>query len=76
MDKCKPLGGGAQSEEAPPFNSIHSAQVRDIKPYGQGLTLVHFSAQRKDILWDTFGAWLSPSLLDRGTRVGNQNGLC
>jgi len=23
---------------------------------GQGLTLVHFSAQRKHILWDTLGA--------------------
>jgi hypothetical protein len=23
---------------------------------GQGLTLVHFSAQRKHILWDTSGA--------------------
>jgi hypothetical protein len=37
---------------------------------GQGLTLVHFSAQRKHILWDTSGAWFSPSLLDRGTRGG------
>jgi hypothetical protein len=34
----------------------------------QGLTLVHFSAQRKPILCDTLGACLSPSLLDRGTR--------
>jgi hypothetical protein len=33
----------------------------------QGPTLVHFSAQRKHILWNTFGAWFSPSLLDRGT---------
>ena len=24
--------------------------------YGQGRTLVHFSAQRKHILWDTLGA--------------------
>jgi hypothetical protein len=36
----------------------------------QGLTLVHFSAQRKHILLDTFGACFSPSLLDRGTRGG------
>ena len=36
----------------------------------QGLTLVHFSAQRKHILWDTMGAWFSPNLLDRGTRGG------
>ena len=33
----------------------------------QGLTLVHFSAQRKHVLWDTLGAWFPPSLLDRGT---------
>jgi hypothetical protein len=37
---------------------------------GQGLPLVHFSAQRKHILWDTLGARFSPSLLDRGTRGG------
>ena len=42
---------------------------------GQGLTLVHFSGQRKHSLWDTFGACFSPSLLDRGTRVGDQNVL-
>ena len=41
----------------------------------QGLTLVHLSAQRKHISWVTFGAWFSPSLLDRGTRVEDQNGL-
>jgi tRNA(Phe) wybutosine-synthesizing methylase Tyw3 len=41
----------------------------------QELTLVHFSAQRKHISWDTFGAWLSRSLLDRGTRVGDPKGL-
>jgi len=34
----------------------------------QGLTLVHFSAQHKHTVWDTLGAWFSPSLLDRGTR--------
>ena len=26
------------------------------KPLMQGLTLVHFSAQRKQLLWDTMGA--------------------
>ena len=36
----------------------------------QGLTLVHFLAQRKHILLDTLGASFSPSLLDRGTRGG------
>jgi hypothetical protein len=40
----------------------------------QGISLVHFAAQRKHILWDTFGAWFFPSLLDRRTRVGDQNG--
>jgi len=36
----------------------------------QGLTLVHISAQRKHISWDTLGAWFSISILDRGTRGG------
>ena len=36
----------------------------------QGLTLVHFWAQRELILWDTLGASFPPSLLDRGTRGG------
>jgi hypothetical protein len=36
----------------------------------QGLTLVHLSAQRKHFLWDSLGALISPSLLDRGTRGG------
>jgi hypothetical protein len=35
-----------------------------------GLTLVHVSAQREHILWDTLGARFSPSLLDRRTRGG------
>ena len=34
----------------------------------QGLTLVHLSAQRERILWDSFGALFSPTLLDSGTR--------
>jgi hypothetical protein len=46
--------------------------LRVLKLLRQGLTLVHFSAQRKHKLWDTFGAWLSTSLLDRGPRVGDQ----
>jgi len=37
---------------------------------GQGLTLVHFSAQRKHIWWDTLGAQFPPCLLDWGTRGG------
>jgi hypothetical protein len=36
----------------------------------QGLTLVHFSAQRKHILLDTLGAWVSRSLSNRETRGG------
>jgi len=36
----------------------------------QGLTLVNCSAQRKHVLWDTLGARISPSLLDKGTRGG------
>jgi hypothetical protein len=36
----------------------------------QGLTLVHFSAQRNHILWDMLAARYFPSLLDRGTRGG------
>jgi len=40
------------------------AARRPLAAPGQGLTLVHFSAQRKHFLWDTFGAWCSPSLLD------------
>jgi hypothetical protein len=40
---------------------------------GQGLTLVHFSAQRMHILWDTLGAIFFPGLLDRGARGGVTN---
>jgi len=36
----------------------------------QGLTLVHFLAQRKQILLDTMGASFSLGLLDMGTRGG------
>jgi len=47
------------------------AAARLLAALGQGLTLVHFSAQRKHTLWGTFGAWLlSPSLSDRWTRGG------
>jgi len=42
----------------------------------QGLTLVHFSAQRKHILLDTLGASFFPGLLDRvDTGRCDQNGL-
>jgi len=52
VDECsKPLLGG---------------DVVRVEPGRQGLTLVHFSAQRKHILLDTLGALFSPSLLDRG----------
>jgi len=40
------------------------------EPAQQGLTLDHFSAQRKHMLWDTLGAQISPSPSDRGTRGG------
>ena len=36
----------------------------------QGLTLVHFSAQRKHILWDRLGARFSFSLSDWGIPGG------
>jgi hypothetical protein len=40
VDECKPLPRGEQPDG-------HG---------GQGLTLVHFSAERKHILWNTLGA--------------------
>jgi hypothetical protein len=36
----------------------------------QGLTPVHFSAQRKHILWDAFGALFSLILFDSEIRGG------
>jgi hypothetical protein len=57
-----------------PLYLVHAAPVvvREPlrRPRVQGLTLVHFSAQRKHVLLDALGACFSPSLLDRGTRGG------
>ena len=36
----------------------------------QGLTFVHYFAQRKHISWDALGAWFPPCLLDRETWAG------
>jgi len=40
VDECKPLGGGEVRVRV---------RARDDR---QGLTLIHFSAQRKQFLWD------------------------
>jgi len=37
----------------PLLGEVHAAQLAAAPP---GLTLVHFPAQRKHILWDTLGA--------------------
>jgi len=58
--------GPAAREKAPSAATWHRTVVGPC----QGLTLVHFSAQRKHILLDTLGALFSPSLLDRRTRGG------
>jgi len=51
------------------LDRYHNALDRALMAFhGKGLTLVHFSAQRKHTLRDTLGAWFPPSLLDRGTR--------
>ena len=69
VNECKPLPSS-------PFwlhtcmgdaTTRRNSGVMHIGPHAQGLTLVHFSGQRKHILWDSCGAWVSPSLLDRGT---------
>jgi len=54
---------------SPRTDSTFSARSTLRSP-SQGLTLVHFSAQCKQILWDTLGACFPPSLLDWGTRGG------
>ena len=46
MDECKPLPGRMDS-----VRSGRSTRITHI----QGLTLIHFSAQRKNFLWDTLG---------------------
>ena len=58
MDESKPLSVGAKPQRGCSFRrvpcdpTLPDASAGD----GQGLTLVHFSAQRKHILWDTSGA--------------------
>ena len=51
MDECKPLPSSSQPM-ARSLNSVSAANPTD----DQGLTLVHFSAQRKHVLLDTLGA--------------------
>jgi len=38
------------------FDPTGAAQLGGVVDTRQGLTLVHYSAQRKHILWDTLGA--------------------
>ena len=58
-------------DERKPLPSTLSAVKRagDMRavPASRALHSSNFSAQCKHILWDTLGAWFSPSLLDRGT---------
>ena len=48
MDECTPLAPGLRLAA---ILDTYSSQASK-----QGLTLFHFSAQRKHILWDTSGA--------------------
>jgi hypothetical protein len=57
------------------FAGAERAEATLARAEGKGLTLVHFSAQLKHILWDTFGAWFCHSQLDRRKRGGDQKGL-
>ena len=49
VDECKPLPLLRRAR-------VEREQFARQRALRQGLTLVHFSAQRKHILWDTFGA--------------------
>ena len=75
MRKRKQERARMKAESKHPGGRFRRQQAAYQNHQRQGLTLVHFSAQRKHILWDTFGAWFSPSLLDRGTGLGDQNGI-
>jgi hypothetical protein len=69
VDGCKPLPVGKTMWVI--RLSVNTAVQGAIElPAPQGLTLVHISAQRMHILWDTSGASFPPSPLDRGTRGG------
>jgi hypothetical protein len=57
-----------------------SAAVEQVSPTAaaaeQGLTLVHFSAQRKQIFWGTFGCMIFPQSIEQGdTGRCDRNGL-
>ena len=48
MDECKPLPTTARA---------YSPHALDSTAWGQGLTLVHFSAQRERFEWDRESIW-------------------
>jgi len=48
VEKCQPL--------PPMMGMLMSKKARLKSAPSQGLTLVHYSAQRKHILWHTLGA--------------------
>jgi len=54
VDECKPLGPGWRGRPLLPRLAVAAAASRPAvaAAAGQGLTLVHFSAQLKRILWD------------------------
>ena len=71
VDECKPLPTPPAPPDPIALRFTDPSVGRSSTAAGdQGLTLVHFLAQRKHILWDTSGACFSPSLSDRGTRGG------
>jgi len=51
---CLALGAGGRGREQP--GTAAEDRAANSGPPRQGLTLVHFSAQRKHILWDTLSA--------------------
>jgi hypothetical protein len=58
-DQAAVAAQGAGPRELPPLDAAAPNSRKDLYMMftcGQGLTLVHFSAQRKRILWDTLGA--------------------
>ena len=42
----------------------------------QGLTLVHYSAQRKHVLWDTMGLWAELVTLNGSVRLSTEMDEC
>ena len=53
MNECKPLGVGVGLYPVP---SVGWEAVDGESDPRQGLTLVHYSAQRQHVLWDMLGA--------------------